>query len=75
MSIHNGSAEGFAFGTGILISFVATSMLCISVDTASTKTHDTIIEHGCAQFNPKTAEFEWLDTLSVPKDGVSTCTP
>lgn len=23
-----------------------------------------IVSHGCAQYNSKTAEFEWLDTLT-----------
>ena len=58
---------------GAAVGLFASAFMFMNIDSKYTVTHETIVEHGCAQFNPLTADFEWLDTLSIPKDGVSTC--
>jgi hypothetical protein len=74
MSVNDG-AEGWTFLFGMFVGFCIGTIITCNVDGNYSKTNETIVEHGCARFNPTTADFEWLDTLSVPKDGVSTCTP
>jgi len=60
---------------GFMLGVVLMTLLLSTYDTRYTATHSTIVSHGCAQYNPQTSEFEWLDTLSIPADGVSTCVP
>jgi len=60
--------------TGILIIAIGTAYSGIkagewyqgTIDLKTTQA--TAIEHGCGQYNPKSAAFEWLDATVPPVD-------
>ena len=50
----------------LYIGFEAGSLYRGTQDVKTTQA--TAIEHGCGQYNPKSAAFEWLDATVPPVD-------
>ena len=70
-----GEGTVFGLGIGFIAGMLFMSIAMSNTDSRFTATYSTIVSHGCAQYNQRTSEFEWLDTMPVPQDGVNTCVP